>query len=36
LVVCGVSRTVKDELSRCCKCVLIALRKSVWFSWICV
>ena len=36
LVVCGVSGTVKDELSRCCKCVLIALKKSVWFSWICV
>ena len=33
LVVCGVSGTVKDKLSRCCKCVLIALRKSVWFSW---
>jgi hypothetical protein len=36
LVVCGVSGTVKDELSMCCKCVLMALRKSVWFSWICV
>jgi hypothetical protein len=36
LVVCGVSGTVKDELLMCCKCVLMALRKSVWFSWICV
>ena len=36
LVVCGVSGTIKDELSRCCKCVLMALRKSVWFSWSCV
>jgi hypothetical protein len=29
LVIYDVSGTVKDELSRCCRCVLIALRKSV-------
>ena len=36
LVVWGVSGTVRVDSSRCCKCVLMALRKSVWFSWICV
>ena len=25
----GMSRTIKDELSRCCKCVLMVLRKSI-------
>jgi hypothetical protein len=29
LVVCGVSETIRDELSRCYKCVLMALKKSV-------
>ena len=31
----GVSGTVKVVRSRFCKCILMVLRKSVWFSWIC-
>jgi len=31
----GVSGTVKDVRSRFCRCILMALRRSVWFSWIC-
>jgi len=35
LVCWGVSETSKVVRSRFCRCILMAIRKLVWFSWIC-